>query len=216
MTHGESKAPRAPRRLAWPLAFALAGAALCASLVLAWWAQGERPWQREVAAINQARGRILEQELMAAGLAPERAAFRAQEVASEPPRVIEVVPSAFGKPERCLTCHQGLEQISPSHPVEAMGCVACHGGQGLALTKEQAHQGLIGGRNPSDLAFARASCGGRGAAAGRCHAGRDNPAADTLYRVERTIMATMTGVITSLRVAWGPRTASPPGWPPPP
>ncbi|BEQ15108.1 cytochrome c3 family protein [Desulfoferula mesophila] len=203
MTHGESKAPRAPRRLAWPLAFALAGAALCASLVLAWWAQGERPWQREVAAINQARGRILEQELMAAGLAPERAAFRAQEVASEPPRVIEVVPSAFGKPERCLTCHQGLEQISPSHPVEAMGCVACHGGQGLALTKEQAHQGLIGGRNPSDLAFARASCGGRGAAAGRCHAGRDNPAADTLYRVERTIMATMTGVITSLRVAWG-------------
>ncbi|MCB2190410.1 MAG: hypothetical protein KQI62_02525 [Deltaproteobacteria bacterium] len=203
MANSESKTQRTSGSPAWPLAFALAAAALCAALVLAWWAQGDRPWQREVSAINQARGELLKQQLLAAGLAPQRAAARAREVAQEPPRVVEVTPSAFDRPERCLTCHQGLEQISPSHPVEAMGCVSCHGGQGLALTKDQAHQGLIGGRNPSDLTFAWASCGGRGAAAGRCHAGRENQAADMVYRVERTIMATMTGVITSLRVAWG-------------
>lgn len=203
MAGGESKAPRKPGRLAWPLAFALAAAALCASLLLAWWSQGHRPWQQEVAAINQARGQMLKKQMLAAGLDPARAALRARQVASEPPRVVEVAPSAFGRPERCLTCHQGLEQISPSHPVEAVGCVACHGGQGLALTKNEAHRGLINGRNPSDLASARASCGGREAAAGRCHAERGEPAADMVYRVERTIMATMTGVITSLRVAWG-------------
>ena len=203
MASSESKAPRTRSRLAWPLAFALAGAALCASLVLAWWAQGHRPWQQEVAAINQARGQMLKKQMLAAGMNPARAAFRARQAASEPPRVVEVIPSAFGRPERCLSCHQGLEQISSAHPVEAVGCVACHGGQGLALTKNEAHQGLIGGRNPSDLASARASCGGRGVAAGRCHSERETPAADMIYRTERTIMATMTGVITSLRVAWG-------------
>ncbi|MCB2226348.1 MAG: hypothetical protein KQH53_06680 [Desulfarculaceae bacterium] len=197
MAGGESKSSHK-----WAWAFALAAAALCAVLGLAWYAQMHRPWHQEVRAINERRALQLQDRLVAAGMAPRRAAERAREVAEQPPRVIEVVPTAFGQPERCLTCHQGLKQISPSHPVEAMGCVACHGGQGLALTKDEAHRGLMG-RNPSRLGTARASCGGRGAAAGRCHAGRGDPAANMVYRVERTIMATMTGVLTSLRVAWG-------------
>ncbi|MCF8031709.1 MAG: NapC/NirT family cytochrome c [Desulfarculaceae bacterium] len=186
----------------WAWAYALAAAALCAALGLAWWSQMHRPWQEEVRAINHRRAMQVQEDLLKAGMNQQRAADRAQDVAEQPPRMVEIVPSAFGKPERCLTCHQGLAQISPSHPVEAMGCVACHGGQGEALTKAEAHRGLLG-RNPSALSTARASCGGRGAAAGRCHAGRGDPAADMVYRVERTIMATMTGVITSLRVAWG-------------
>ncbi len=198
MAAGESKSS-----LRWAWAYALAAAALCAALALAWWAQSHRPWQEEVRAVNRGRGAMVEAQLLAKGLDATRAAARAAKFAEEPPRVIEITPTAFNKPERCLTCHQGIDQISPSHPVEAMGCVACHGGQGLGLTKAEAHRGLVGGRNPSALPFARAGCGGRGAAAGRCHAGRGDPAADMVYRAERTIMATMTGVLTSLRVAWG-------------
>ncbi|RJX36583.1 MAG: hypothetical protein C4525_00520 [Desulfarculus sp.] len=200
MAAGKSKFPDS--RLFWAGGYALAALALFAALALAWWQEGRRPWQEEVRAVNQARSARLQQELLAAGLAPERARARAAAVAAEPPRVIEITPSAFGRPERCLTCHQGLEQISPSHPVEAVGCLACHGGQGLGLTKAQAHRGLLG-RNPSALATARASCGGGPGAAARCHAGRQEQAADMVYRVERTIMATMTGVLTSLRLAWG-------------
>jgi hypothetical protein len=202
MAPSESKGRQTWSPLAWAWAYALAAAVLCAALGLAWWSQGQRPWQQEVRAINQARAAQLKKRLLAAGMNPARAAARAAAVADEPPRVIEFTPSAFGRPERCLSCHQGIGQISPSHPVEAVGCVACHGGQGLALTKAEAHRGLLG-RNPSALPTARASCGGRGKAAGRCHAGRGDPAADMVYRVERTIMATMTGVLTSLRVAWG-------------
>lgn len=46
----------------------------------------------------------------------------------------------------CLACHDGLEEISPSHPVEAFGCVICHGGNALALNKNLAHAGLCAAR----------------------------------------------------------------------
>ncbi len=189
---------------AWVWAYALAALALAASLGLAWWRESRRPWQEEVRAIYQERARRLERRLRAVGLDPARIRARVRAVAEQPPRVIEITPQATGRPERCLTCHQGIEQISPSHPVEAVGCVACHGGQGLALTRAGAHRGLLP-RNPSHPATARASCGGGGdpRLAGRCHAGRDQPAANLVYNLERTIMATMTGVLTSLRVAWG-------------
>lgn len=58
--------------------------------------------------------------------------------------------------DRCTTCHlgvtwKGLENVEqpwtthPSlelftaHPIESYGCTACHGGQGLALTENDAH-----------------------------------------------------------------------------
>ncbi len=195
------QSPR-PHSLAWHLAYALAALALAGALGLAWWQEGRRPWQEEVRAINQRRADLLARKLSRAGLDPVRVRARVRTLAQEPPRVVEVVPAATGRPERCLTCHRGIEQISPSHPVEAVGCVSCHGGQGMALTKREAHRGLRG-RNPSALDQARTSCGGEGALAGRCHAGRDSAPARMVYRVERTIMASMTGVLTSLRVAWG-------------
>lgn len=190
------------RKPVWAAAYALAALALAGSLFMVWWLEGRRPWQEEVAAINQKRAVLMERRLRASGMPPSQAAAKAAEAASQPARILEITPAATGRPERCLTCHQGITQISRSHPAEAVGCVVCHGGQGMALTKAEAHRGLLG-RNPSALATARISCGGGDAVAGRCHAGREEPAANMVERVERTIMATMTGVITSLRVAWG-------------
>ncbi len=205
MTPSESKpsAPQSPwRKPSWAAAYALAALALTGSLLFAWWLENRRPWQDEVAAINRQRAVLLERRLRASGMPPAHAAAQAAEVAAQPPRIIEITPAATRRPERCLTCHQGIAPISPSHPPGAVGCVVCHGGQGMALTKAEAHRGLLG-RNPSDLATARASCGGNDKVAGRCHAGREEPAANMVERVERTIMTTMTGVITSLRVTWG-------------
>lgn len=204
MTSSESKpsAPSSPwRKPSWAAAYALAALALAGSFLLVWWLESHRPWQEEVAAINRQRAALLEKRLRASGTPSALAAARAAEMAAQPPKIIEITPAATGRPERCLTCHQGIAQISPSHPPEAVGCVVCHGGQAMALTKAEAHRGLLG-RNPSDLTTARASCGGSENVAGRCHAGREEPAANMVERVERTIMATMTGVITSLRVAW--------------
>lgn len=197
MSPDESKAK--PASLGWTVAITGAALALAAVMAAVWWQESHRPWQAEVAAINAERGRRLQAALLAAGADPALAARRGAELAAEPPRVIAVRPRAFNRTERCLTCHRGIAEISPSHRVEAVGCVVCHGGQGLGLTKAQAHRGLLG-RNPAAPATARVSCGG---GAGRCHAGRPNPAANTVYRVQRTIMATMTGVLTSLRAAWG-------------
>ena len=188
-------------RAIWALAYALAAALLLAAVALAWLGENDRPWQEEIAAINARRGQRLERRLLAMGAPPQMARQRGQALADEPPRVIETRPHVSGRPERCLSCHRGIEQISPSHPVEAVGCVACHGGNGLGLTKQSAHQGLRG-RNPSDLGQARASCGQTMAGAA-CHEGRQEPAANAVTRVERTIMSTMTGVLTSLRVSWG-------------
>lgn len=99
-----------------------------------------------------------------------------------------------GQVERCLTCHQGIEEISPSHPIETFGCVSCHGGNGLALDKERAHEGLRGGRNPAALSVTNESCGQSG-----CHGDSNG----NLYRspvetVPLSPMATKAGEITEI------------------
>ncbi len=107
------------------------------------------------------------------------------------PRVI--TPTLTGKPELCLTCHNGIEEISAAHPVEAFGCVSCHGGDGLSLDKATAHQGLIGGRNPSGLGVVEQGCGG-----GQCHSGSTTDARDHIARVEHSIQATYAGAINKV------------------
>ncbi len=57
----------------------------------------------------------------------------------------------------CLTCHKGIEEISPSHP---FSCVSCHGGDSTSNKLPEAHLGVI--RNPSDPAYLEEKCG-------RCH-----------------------------------------------
>ena len=65
--------------------------------------------------------------------------------------IVSLTPGQTGQAEVCLTCHLGMEGTSASHPVEAFGCVSCHGGQRLALDKDAAHTGLVGDGNPGRL-----------------------------------------------------------------
>lgn len=105
-------------------------------------------------------------------------------------------PAAEARPELCLTCHIGLEEISPSHPVETFGCVICHGGVGLALDKAQAHAGLR--PNPADLAVAAESCGQNG-----CHAGYADSSRNHLDQVMRSLQSSYAGAIAMVRYTFG-------------
>lgn len=110
-----------------------------------------------------------------------------------PAAVRSVTPSLSGEPELCLTCHEGIEEISPSHPVEAFGCVSCHGGERLSLDVDGAHTTLIGGKNPSDLAVVEAGCGG-----GDCHSGDPAEERDHIARVQRSVQSTYAGAINGV------------------
>ncbi len=109
-----------------------------------------------------------------------------------------ITPTLTGKHELCLTCHSGIEEISNSHPVEAFGCVICHGGDPLALDKDVAHVGLRGGKNPADFSVVQASCGGS-----QCHSGSIVDHNDHLQRSMTSIQATYAGAIAQVRRAFG-------------
>ena len=106
---------------------------------------------------------------------------------------IVLIPTQTGKPELCLTCHNGIEDISAAHPAAAFGCVVCHGGDPLSLDKDTAHAGMRGGRNPSDLSVVQASCGGP-----QCHSGSAADSRDHIARVEDSVQATYAGAINKL------------------
>ncbi|MEJ2716158.1 MAG: cytochrome c3 family protein, partial [Deltaproteobacteria bacterium] len=120
------------------------------------------------------------------------------------PEIIEIKPFG-GKlgPERCLTCHFGIEDLSPSHPNSVFGCVSCHGGNGPDLTVTGAHMGLRGGRNPAVLGLAGTSCGSTGSELGQCHSRRASRLLDRVDNVPRSLMATNAGIISILRFQWG-------------
>ncbi len=98
--------------------------------------------------------------------------------------------SKWKREEYCITCHIGIEEISESHPINVFGCIVCHGGDPLSIKKDDAHKGLIGKRNPSDMKFVNKSCGTKD-----CH---DND----IKRVETSLMFSMGGVIADLRYQW--------------
>lgn len=109
-----------------------------------------------------------------------------------------ITPTLTGKQELCLTCHQGIEEINTSHPVEAFGCVICHGGDPLALDKDLAHTGLRGGSNPSDFSVVQESCGGS-----QCHSGTIADHNDHIQRSLTSVQATYAGAIAQVRRAFG-------------
>ena len=109
-----------------------------------------------------------------------------------------ITPTLTGQPELCLTCHGGIEEISEAHPVEAFGCVSCHGGERLSLDEETAHEGLIGGRNPSALGVVEQGCGGS-----ECHSGDPEQARDHIARVRRSVQATYAGAINLVLFSFG-------------
>lgn len=111
---------------------------------------------------------------------------------------VALTPSLTGEEELCLSCHADLAQISPSHPVEAFGCVLCHGGERLALDADLAHSTMRGGKNPSDLAVVEESCGGS-----ECHSGSVVDNRDHIQRVQTSIQATYAGAIANIRYTFG-------------
>lgn len=114
------------------------------------------------------------------------------------PHPVKIIPTLTGEAEYCLTCHAGLPEISPSHPVQAFGCVICHGGQPLALQADLAHSTLRGGRNPSSLEVVEDSCGGAD-----CHSGGPGSERDHIQRVRTSIQATYAGAIANIRYTFG-------------
>ncbi len=123
---------------------------------------------------------------------------------NKPPKVIEISP--FGgklPPERCMSCHFGIEDVSESHPNSVFGCVTCHGGNAADLTVRGAHLGLRGGRNPARLDLAPVGCGSSAPGAGTCHSGRVNPLLNRVENVPKSLMATNAGIISILRFQWG-------------
>ncbi|MCB8983329.1 MAG: hypothetical protein H6659_05880 [Ardenticatenaceae bacterium] len=114
------------------------------------------------------------------------------------PEVVQLTPTLTGQPELCLTCHEGIEEISPTHSIETFGCVLCHGGDGLALDKDLAHATMRGGRNPSDLVVVEESCGGSA-----CHSGAAADGRDHIHRVLTSVQATYAGAIAQVNYAFG-------------
>ncbi len=195
---GTTEKGKSARPLLKALTFLIMSMLLVALLVLALIRQGHQSWKTYQEAYRTTQAHKLTVSLK--GTLPEAEILdRVATVTHSPLRVKELRPIITGKVERCLTCHDGLEEAGPSHPVEAFGCIVCHGGEGIGVTVAIAHQGLIGGRNPSDLSVANQTCGRPG---GQCHAERKLEAQNSVDRVRTGIMATMSGVIASLRYAW--------------
>ena len=117
---------------------------------------------------------------------------------SRQPTPIVLIPTLTGKPEYCLTCHNDLPEISPSHPVKTFGCVICHGGVALALDADLAHSTLRGGANPSDLSVVQESCGGSS-----CHSGAAADNNDHIQRVMTSVQSTYAGAIANILYTYG-------------
>ena len=110
------------------------------------------------------------------------------------------LPVVMGKPEGCLVCHRGVTGLGDAHRPEAVGCASCHGGDVLTLDKARAHAGMK--LIPGNMANAMGSCG-----QGACHAA-------VIPRVERSVMATMSGILRVDRAVFGEAAPGDPGKPP--
>src|SRR5512141_1352101 len=109
-----------------------------------------------------------------------------------------ITPTLTNQPELCLTCHDGIDEISAAHPTDAFGCVLCHGRNALALDKDLAHAGLRGGKNPADFSVVEASCGGS-----QCHSGAAADHNDHIQRAQTSIQGTDAGAIAQVRRSFG-------------
>ncbi len=89
-------------------------------------------------------------------------------------RIRQVVAPQTGKVDRCVTCHVGMdagEKLTTSHPMAKphppvvhapaeFGCTPCHGGQGGATDRADAHGNVLFWPTPMiPLKYAYAGCG---------------------------------------------------------
>jgi len=99
------------------------------------------------------------------------------------------LPEINGQREGCLVCHSNVTGFSPSHDPHALGCYSCHHGNPFSLDKNQAHKNMV--LIPGNLEDAAESCG-----SAQCHP-------DIPNRVNKSIMTTMSGVVTVDRFVFG-------------
>ncbi len=122
-----------------------------------------------------------------------QASAKTQDGAAEK-RLRQVVNPNLKSSDRCVTCHVGMapgEQISsplkvgaPHKPVVhspgEIGCTVCHGGQGLATTREDAHGTVEFWTEPMLPAkYAYAGCG-------TCHTPLNVPNSDAMANATKT------------------------------
>lgn len=93
------------------------------------------------------------------------------------------IPTILGRKEGCLYCHQNTKGFSPAHNPDAIGCTSCHLGNPYTLDKMYAHKGMV--LIPGNLDVARQTCGGA-----NCHS-------QIPGRVDKTLMTTMSGVVSA-------------------
>jgi len=96
--------------------------------------------------------------------------------------------TSSGAVDMCLSCHKD-EKLDPAHDPKVIGCASCHLGQQLAVTKEEAHKGIV--INPGDLRHAEKTCSVEG-----CHP-------TDLHKVKNSLMATNRGILGTLLYYWG-------------
>jgi hypothetical protein len=114
-------------------------------------------------------------------------------VLATPPQIHQVLLPGLQRVDRCTTCHLGVDDptmknapepfryhagLAP-HVASRFGCTICHGGQGLATDKQDAHGSVPFWQSPL-LArdYIRASCG-------RCHKEGDVPGVPELAEGRR-------------------------------
>lgn len=100
----------------------------------------------------------------------------------------QVYITTSGRIDMCLSCHEE-EKLDPAHDPRVIGCASCHLGDGLAIEKVQAHQGMV--INPGDLRVVEKTCGVEG-----CHP-------TDVKKVMNSLMATNRGIIGTLLFYWG-------------
>jgi len=94
-----------------------------------------------------------------------------------------------GRPESCISCHTDVKGLVVSHSPDSIGCSSCHMGNPYTFNKDEAHQGMI--LNAGNLSSSRKTCGSQG-----CHIGISE-------RVDKSLMNTMSGVITVDKYVFG-------------
>jgi hypothetical protein len=103
----------------------------------------------------------------------------------------------------CLSCHEGIEDISAVMTAAGVNCVTCHLGNPLGTTKEEAHRGMYA--NPSDFNIIDKTCG-------QCHGDKSpfpitpavsNGKSNHVGRMKKSLMATCAGKISAARYLFG-------------
>jgi mono/diheme cytochrome c family protein len=129
-------------------------------------------WQASTPSWKTYQRKFLELEAQGEPNAVTKAA-----VLATPPQIHQVMLTGLQRVDRCTTCHLGVDDptmkdapepfryhagLGPHIP-SRFGCTICHGGQGLATTKEEAHGNVNFWQTPLlSKDYIRASCG-------RCH-----------------------------------------------